>query len=282
MKAEQLVIDTMCYTDFPLDRALRGIAEAGISHVELCASLDSCDHVAPDHLGPGASAKVSRQLDEYGLTAVSLSAHADITTEIGLIAFTSRLQLAADLNIPRIITPLPPDRQHHRPDLPLRSGPEVDDLFCGNVLKLADLAEKLGVVLCLETVGYLLSDAEQSLALIRRLDHPNLRINYDPAGLLYFVSDSNPTKDDITVLAPYLDHVHLNDKGSSDMGKYDFRALGEGVVEWGPMLAEMDRVGFSGPASIEIGWETTPESPEVVDDAVRRSIQFAQAYFTEN
>ena len=282
MRAEQLVIDTMCYTDFPLERALSGIAEAGISRVELCASLDSCDHAAPEHLGPGASNKVSRLLEAYGLTAVSLSAHADITTESGLIAFTSRLQLAAELNIPIINMPLPPDRQHHRPDLPMRSGPEVDDLFCGNILKLADLADNLGVVVCLETVGYLLSDASQCVALIHRLNHPNLRINYDPASLLYFVPGAKPTKDDITLLAPYLHHVHLNDKASSQVAKYDFCSLGEGAVEWESLLSEMDRVGYTGPASIEIGWEVTPESPEVVDDAVRRSIQFAQGYFSEN
>ena len=282
MRAEQLVIDTMCYTDFPLERALSGIAEAGISRVELCASLDSCDHAAPEHLGPGASNKVSRLLEAYGLTAVSLSAHADITTEYGLIAFTSRLQLAAELNIPIINMPLPPDRQHHRPDLPMRSGPEVDDLFCGNILKLADLADNLGVVVCLETVGYLLSDASQCVALIHRLNHPNLRINYDPASLLYFVPGAKPSKDDITLLAPYLHHVHLNDKASSQVAKYDFCSLGEGAVEWESLLGEMDRVGYTGPASIEIGWEVTPESPEVVDDAVRRSIQFAQGYFSEN
>ena len=136
MKAEQLVIDTMCYTDFPLERALSGIADAGVSRVELCASVGSCNHAAPEHLGPRGSAKVQRLLEENGLTAVSLSAHADITTESGLIDFTSRLQLTAELGIPIINTPLPPDREHHRPDLPLRSGPEVDDLFCGNILKL--------------------------------------------------------------------------------------------------------------------------------------------------
>jgi len=282
MRTEQLVIDTMCYTDFPLERALSGIAEAGVSRVELCASIDSCDHAAPERLGSGASGKLVSLLDEYHLTAVSLSAHADITTESGLIAFTSRLLLAAESNIPIIIMPLPPDRQHHRPDLPLRAGPEVDDLFCGNVLKLADLAAKLGVVVCLETIGYLLGTAEQCVALIHRLNHPNLRINYDPASLLFFVPDSKPTKDDITVLAPYLAHVHLNDKASSEMARYDFCPTGEGVVGWESMLGEMDRVGFTGPASIEIGWEVPPETAEDVDDAVRRSCQFVQSYFRDN
>ena len=282
MRSNQLVIDTMCYTDFPLERALSGIAEAGISRVELCASVGSCDHAAPERLGPGGGRKMSLLLEENGLTAASLSAHADLTTEDGLIAFTSRLQLASELNIPIINTPLPADREHHRPDMPLRSGPGVDELFFSNTLKLADLAERLGVVVCLETVGYLLSSAQQCVELIHKLNHPNLRINYDPAGLMYFVRGADPTKEDITTLAPYLHHVHLNDKASPEIGKYDFCPMGEGIVDWESLLGEMDRVGFAGPASIEIGWPVTPESPEVVDDAVRRSCQFVRAYFSDN
>jgi sugar phosphate isomerase/epimerase len=282
MRAEQLVIDTMCYTDFPLERALKGIAETGISRVELCASMDSCDHAAPERLGPGGGNRLSRLLREYGLTAASLSAHADITTPPGLIAFTTRLQLASELNITRINMPLPPDREHHRPDVTLRSGLEVDELFCSTLLELADLASSLGVVVCVETVGYMMSDAQQCVDLLSRLNHPNLRINYDPASLLFFVPGSKPTKEDITTLAPYLEHVHLNDKASPEMGQYDFCSLGEGVVEWESMLAEMDRVGYSGPASIEIGWEVTPESPEIVDDAVRRSCRFVERFFSDN
>ncbi len=295
MRAEQLIVDTMCYTHFPLERALSGIAGAGISRVELCATVGSCNHTAPEQLGPGASNKVSRLLESYGLIAASFSAHADITTESGLIATASRLQLAADLNIPIINMPLPPpsrmstaqhihiaDEQQHQPASTSRAGTEVDDLFCENILRLADLAEKLGVVVCLQTVGYLLSDAEQCVALINRLNHPNLRINYNPISLLFFAGGAEPTKDDMTALAPYLGHVHLIDKASTERGVFDLCPLGEGIVDWKSMLGELDRVGFTGPASIELGWKEPPGSPEVVDDAVRRAIQFVQGFFSES
>ena len=295
MKAEQLIVDTMCYTHFPLERALSGIAGTGISRIELCATVGSCNHGAPEQLGPGASNKVSRLLESNGLTAASYSGHADITTESGLIACTSRLQLAADLNIPIINMPLPPpsrmstaqhihvdDQQQERSDSSTRSGADVDDLFCENILKLADLAEKLGVVVCLQTVGYLLSDAEQCLALIKRLNHPNVRINYNPISLLFFAGGAEPSKEDMTALAPHLGHVHLIDKASVEQGKFDLCPLGEGIVDWKSMLGELNRVGYTGPVSIEMGWLEPPESPEVVDDAVRRSIQYVQGYFSEN
>ena len=274
MKAEQLCVDTICYRAFPLERALSGIAEAGISRVELCASVRDCNHAAPERLGPGASSKLQRLLETHGLTAVSYSGHADLTTETGLIAFTSRLQLAADLNIPIVNTPaqIPPERWDH----------ETRDRFSRNIVDLADLAAKLEVALCLETLGIPMGTIEECAALLQRLDHPALRINYDPAALLVNVEGARPGRGDITLLAPYLGHVHLNDKASMEAGRSDLRPIGQGTVDWEPILGELGRVGFAGPASIEIGWEVAPESPEVVDQAVRRSIQFVRPYFSEN
>jgi len=136
------------------------------------------------------------------------------------------------------------------------------------------------MVICLETVGFLLGTGEECVALLQRLGHPNLRINYDPAALILF-RGAKPTKDDITVLAPYLGYFHFADKASLEMWKFDFRAIGEGIVDWDSILSELDRVGYSGTASFEIGWEVAPKSPDVVDEALRRSCQFVQKYFSD-
>ena len=279
MRADQICIDTMCYTAFPLERALAGIAQIGVSRVELCASLGegSCEHAAPEKLGRGGSNKLQRLLDNYGLTAVSFSAHADMTVESGLIDFTSRLQLAADLSIPIVNTPLPLP--------PERSGPEVAERFCSNLLKLAEVAAKLEVVICLDTgLAVLLGNItpqtdiiEAHVKLMKRLNHPNVRINYDAACLILF-RDTKPGKNDITTLGPYLAHFHCSDKGSLEAGKWDFRTIGEGVIDWDGIIPELDNVGYTGPVSIELGWEVQPKTPEDVDDAVRRSYEFLQKY----
>ena len=266
MKTEQLCVDTMCYTAFPLDRALGAIVEAGIRRVELCASVGYCDHAAPERLGPGGSSKLLKLLEREGLTAVSLSAHADVTTDAGLMAFRTRLQLAAEMNIPVIIT-MPPER----------SGPQTEQRFYRTILELGDRAAMLGIVLCLETVGLHMRTAHESVALLQRLQHPNLRINYDPAAHLYHFGADLPSKGDVAVLGKHLGHVHLNDKATLVKGRWDFRPIGEGIVDWEPILDELDRVGFAGPASIEIGWESTPESISLVNDAVRRACQFVRA-----
>jgi sugar phosphate isomerase/epimerase len=218
-------------------------------------------------------------LESYGLTAVSFSAHADVSTDSGLAAFISRLRLAADLGISIIITS----------SLPLdRLGWKVEARFCSTLVELADLGDRLGVMICLETVGFQMDAAQQCLALLRRLDHPNRRINYDPAARIYCFGrepgagrrESKP-EDDVTCLANQLGHVHLNNKASPVRDRWDFRPVGEGILDWEPILAALDRVGYAGPASIEIGWETPPDSIDVVDDAVRRSLRHVRRWFRE-
>ena len=271
MRADQICIDTICWSSFPLERALAGIAEIGVPRVELCASLGTCDHAAPESFGQGASDKLLRLLDKYGLSAVCYSGQTDITTAEGLVAGVARLQMAADLSIPLFITPLPPSG----------AGPEAAELAFKNAVLLADLAAQLGVEMCIETGlwGFGVCTGEDYVALLKRMDRPNVRINFDAAAMTLFDGSARPTKDDITVLAPYLAHFHLCDRASTEVGKWDFRPIGEGVIDWDPLLGELDRVGFAGSVSVELGWDVVPESPEVVDDAVRRSIQFVSKYF---
>ena len=285
MKRDQLCVDTICWSSFPVERALKGIVSADISRVELCASLGSCDHAAPESLGQGTSDKLLGLLEKYGLTAVAYSGHTDLTTQEGLEAGLDRLQLAADMVIPLFITPMPPffvDSPIKRQlTMPPTVDPKMEEFAIENAIRLADLADKLGVEMCIEfgLWGFGRVSGRDYLALLERMNRPNVRINFDATAITLFNKDVLPTKDEISVLASHLSHCHLCDRSSTEMGKWDFCPIGEGAMDWDPLLTELDRSGFSGHVSVELGWEGRPASPEIVDDAVRRSIAFLAKYF---
>lgn len=255
--------------------------------MELCASLGACDHAAPENLGRGASDKLSRLLDKYGLSAVVYSGHTDLTTPEGMAAGVARLQMAADMNIPLFITPMPPaftdSKNKGELMMPAPLGPEAEEVALKNAVVLTDLAEKLGVVMCIETGlwGFGVATGKDYVALLKRMGRPKVRINFDVAATTIFNENANLTKDDIRALAPYLAHFHLSDRASAKMGKWDFCTVGEGAIDWEPLFNELDRVGYTGHVSVELGWVKPPKSPEIVDDAVRRSLQFVQKYFKD-
>ena len=78
--ADPLAGHTNSYHSYSFEEALAGIAEAGYKGVELSAVPGWTDHVDLD--APGD--EVRARLENYGLTAISLSGHSDLTTKDGL------------------------------------------------------------------------------------------------------------------------------------------------------------------------------------------------------
>ena len=165
--------------------------------------------------------------------------------------------------------------------MPPTVDPKVEEFAIENAVQLADLADKLGVEMCIEfgLWGFGRVTGQDYLELLDRMNRPDVRINFDATAITLFNEDVLPTKEDISVLAPHLSHFHLCDRSSTEMGTWDFCPIGEGAMDWDPLLTELDRTGFTGHVSVELGWEGAPESPEIVDDAVRRSIAFVDRYF---
>src|ERR687888_2284802 len=87
---------TNSYHTYSFDEALAGIAGAGYKGVELSAVPGWTEHVDLD-ADPG---ETRRKLDGYGLTAVSLSGHSDLTTPDGLEHGLKAVRWAADYGLP--------------------------------------------------------------------------------------------------------------------------------------------------------------------------------------
>ena len=71
---------TGSYSSYAHEDALAGLAEAGYRGVELSAVPGATEHVDVH----GDPADVRSRLDHYGLEAVSISGHSDLTTPEGL------------------------------------------------------------------------------------------------------------------------------------------------------------------------------------------------------
>src|SRR6266581_7151289 len=87
---------TNSYHTYSFDEALAGIAGAGYKGVELSAVPGWTEHVDVD----GDPAEVRSKLDGYGLSAVSLSGHSDLTTREGLEHGVKAVRWAADYGLP--------------------------------------------------------------------------------------------------------------------------------------------------------------------------------------
>ena len=97
--AAPLAGHTNSYHTYGLDEALAGIAAAGFRGVELSAVPGWTQH-----LDLSGTEEIRRTLARHGLTAVSLSAHSDLTTREGLQHGVKAVRWAADAGIPIVNT----------------------------------------------------------------------------------------------------------------------------------------------------------------------------------
>jgi L-ribulose-5-phosphate 3-epimerase len=255
--ANALAGHTNTYHTYGFDDALAGIAGAGYKHVELSAVPGWTEHLSLDE----DPAVVRRQLDGYGLNAVSLSAHSDLTTAEGLEHGIKGVRWAADFGLPIVNTAV---GGHQSAD-------ENEAAFLGNIGRLADAAEDAGVVVALEIHGDIMASSKETLPLLEKIGRDSVKVNYDTANVEYYSGDT--AVDDLPRITSHLAHVHLKDT-TGGKGNWNFPAIGDGSVDFAGVLKILREAGYDGPYAVEIEFQGEPWPPlEDVNEAMRRSYE---------
>jgi L-ribulose-5-phosphate 3-epimerase len=257
----KLAAHTNTYHTYGFEEALAGIAEAGYRYVELTAVPGWTEHVDLD-TPPG---EVRRKLEGYGLEAVSLSGHSDLTTREGLEHGIKAVRWTADYGLPIMNTAV---GGHQSAD-------ENESAFLENVGALADAAEDAGVVVALEIHGDIMASSDVTIPLLEKIGRESIRVNYDTANVEYYSGDK--AVDDLPKITPYLAHVHLKDTVGGK-GVWDFPAIGSGTVDFRRVLEILRDAGYEGPLSVEVEFQGEPW-PLLADvnEAMRRSREHLRA-----
>jgi sugar phosphate isomerase/epimerase len=239
---------TNSFHSYSADEALRGIAEAGYRYVELSAVPGWTEHVDVN----ADPAETRARLERYGLQAVSISGHSDLTTREGLEHGLAVVRWAERFGVPIVNTAI---GGHAHVE-------ESEDAFMANIGTLADAAQAAGLVIALEIHGDLMASGEISLPLLDRIGHPAVKVNYDTANVEHY--SGARAEDDLPAVADRVANVHLKDMRGGK-GDWDFPAIGEGHVDFGRVLEILGNAGYGGPYAVEIEFtgEPWPPLPEI-------------------
>jgi sugar phosphate isomerase/epimerase len=256
-----LAANTGSYARFTLDEALAGIGAAGYRYVEPAAIRGVVEHIPLDG-GPAAAEEARRLLERHGLQAISLSSHSDLTTEAGQRDCRLALDLCRRLGVAYLNTAV--------------GGPfnenEAEAAFLAGIHPLADYAAERQCVIALEIHGSLTGTGAGTRALVERVNHPAVRINYDTANSEFFAGV--PVETDLPEALPLVAHCHLKDKIGGPR-EWNFPALGEGHIDFKKVLGLFEQGGYAGPFSVEIEFQGGPGPDlETVNQAMRQSRQF--------
>jgi sugar phosphate isomerase/epimerase len=214
-----------------------------------------------EHVALDGADQLRRQLSDFGLTPVSLSAHSDLTTREGLEHGVKAVRWAADFGIPIVNTAIGGHASQE----------EDEAAFLGNMSELADAAEEAGVVVALEIHGDIMASGARTLPLLEKIGRESVKVNYDTANVEFYSGEK--AVDDLPRIAHQLAHVHLKDTVGGK-GVWNFPAIGTGSVDFERVVEILEEADYSGPFSVELEFQGEPWPPLAdVNESMRRSYE---------
>jgi len=157
---------------------------------------------------------------------------------------------------------------------PKHEGRDKDEAY-SRLRRAGEAAKKHGVVIALETHPDLGTNAAEHLETMRRVNHPNVRVNFD-TGNISFYNRGLDAVGELKKIIDYVATVELKDHNLR-YKEWDFPALGRGRVDLPGVLKVLAEHDFRGPVTIEIeGVEGEKISAEQTKNRVAESVDFVR------
>lgn len=136
----------------------------------------------------------------------------------------------------------------HAGFLPHDPGDPAYGKLNGRLGQIADLCAAAGLKLGLETGQ---EDADTLVSFLRRLNRPNVGVNFDPANMILY--DKGDPIDALRKLAKHVLQCHIKDATRTTVpGEWGAEvAVGRGEVDWAAFFDVLKRIDFTGDLAIE-------------------------------
>ena len=229
----------------------------GVRHVEIAL---------PE---PEDTEQIQRELQRYGLTAGSLQVRTDVADpELTQHFAEAARRVREEFGARYIFTSV-------------HAGEHGMEAAYAALVRAGDAVAGHGVTIVLETHPDLGTNGTVAAATMRAVNHPHVRVNWDPANV-YFYNENCDGRREFDLALPYIAALHLKDTGGG-FRSWDFSALGEGVVDFAYILGRLRETGFDGPCTMEIeGVRGERLTPEQYVTRVEKSVAYLRSlgYFT--
>ena len=250
------------YDGYAFPAILDSLASCGVTHVEPAFIVGYIGAFDESAFTPAQARQTVAWMDASGLKCFAFSSHIDLGREDAVDVFKGRMDFAAALGAKVINT-----------NAAARAWSER---FFRNIAPIVRHAEQLNLVIGLENPGdgsdNLINTAADGIALLERLGHSNLRLNYDAANTISHRPPGRPggviPADDALLAMPYCGHVHIKDARATPEG-YFFTPLGEGDIDCARIVQAVAKTDINLSVELPLRLHRLPNAqPKRRDDPV--------------
>jgi sugar phosphate isomerase/epimerase len=262
----QIACMTLPYSQFPLQRALEGIARSGFKYVawgtrhveEPNRQVSVMDLDAK----PGEAKRLSDRCRDLGLTPVLMFAAVYVEADNGVDAHKKRIEQAAAAGIPQVLT------------FGHTEGGKRD-AWVKNLKELGPFARSAGVTVVIKQHGGETGTGEACAKIVREVADPGVWMNYDAGNVMDYL-DIDPIPDIqkcVREIRSFCIKDHRNFPKDEDCGP------GLGEIDHYRLLAPVAFTGLTMPLACEnisAPAISRPKDPEGVDALARRAREFLE------
>ena len=239
---------TLCFGRYPLERALRIIAELEFSKVDVAIRTQG-PHLTPAEVTADPAAAVHQIRIGPGLTPAAFTVEIDASDAAAAAEqFEAVCRLARAAAVTSVTIP---------------AAPAGTDLAAeaARLQPLVGVASSLGLVLSVETrIGTLTEDPDTAVALCERVE--GLGLTLDPSHYICGPHQGRPYDQ----VYPYVRHVHLRDTGRSPDKMQVL--VGQGEIEYSRIISQLERHHYDRLLTVEI--IDAPDLPFHMETEVRK------------
>ncbi|MCS6976070.1 MAG: sugar phosphate isomerase/epimerase [Gemmatales bacterium] len=239
---------TLCFARYPLERALRMIADLEFSKVEI-AIQTSGPHLTPAEVTADMELAAQRIRVGPGLTPAAFDVRIDASDPaVFERQFEGVCKLAGHCAVTTVTLPAA------SVGTPL----EVEAQRLGHLVRVASV---FGVVLCIPTrIGTVTELPEHAVALCEMVD--GLGLTLDPSHYVCGPHQGKPYDE----VFPYVRHVHLRDTGRTP-DKLQVK-IGQGEIEYSRIITLLNRYDYDRLLTVHL--LDIPELPFHMETEVRK------------
>jgi len=262
---KNIAVVTSTYAKYSGKEAMEGISKAGFKYIELATAPAFFEHM------PRPEIRVDNQIvdgvlkdcKDNGLILQCIAGHTRLMKENAVENFKKVLDFTGLAKVRYVNT-----------DTGEVKNKEDEKKFYDDMRVIGDYAKTKGVTVCLEMHGDWCNNGKIGAEIIRTINNPNIKLNYDTANVIFF-GNVKP-EEDLPYALPYMGYIHLKDSGNGKFKEWDFPALGEGVTDFNKIFKMLEK--FDGPASVEIEFDGKDHSLKYINEAVRKSYDFLKKH----